>query len=235
MSRRTVEGCYARLTGLRDALMVKIDHFVSIDFITDYSAILEQLRSTIDDDAFQGFDLPAHAHRSSNTSIPIYGAVRQPIESKVKQLISYLEKVYNSSNRIVEVGSAYNLIQDAELKSRCSDLLSASDHFDRVINQATQVLEERLRLKAPECSDEIGIRLVNAAIKNNPNDSPVKFSDDQNEQEGYASIMRGIVGAFRNTSHHRFLANVSREQALQICAFIDNLLAALDLAEHNER
>lgn len=156
---------------------------------------------------------------------------KQSIDLKVKQLISYLEKVHNASSRIVEVGSAYNLIKDQELRSRCADLLSAHDHFDRVINQATQVLEERLRVKTPQFADEIGIKLVNSAVKNSPGDSPICFSDHASEQEGYASIFRGIVGAFRNTSHHRFLAHVTREQALQICAFIDNLLAALELAE----
>ena len=228
MSRREIEGCYARLTGLQDSLIIVLQPVVAIDFYDDYMMILSQLRSSVDD-GFSGFDLPDHV--TDGLDQGMFGAYKQPITMKAKQLISYLEKVHNASNPIVEVGSAYNLIRDVELKSRCSDLLSARDHFDRVINQATQVLEERIRFKVPHAKDEVGIKLVNAAIKNSPADSPITFSDNHSEQEGYASIMRGIVGAFRNTSHHRFLANVSREQALQICAFVDNLLAALEMAD----
>lgn len=228
MSRRELEGCYARLTGLRDSLIVVLDRVVSIDFHDDYMVILSHLRKAVDD-PFNGFDLPSHVTEGLDRAA--FGAQKQSIDLKIRQLISYLEKVHNAASRIVEVGSAYNLIRDQELKSRCSDLLSANDHFDRVINQATQVMEERLRLKVPQFAGEIGIKLVNAAVKNSPQDSPICFSANQSEQEGYASILRGMVGAFRNTSHHRFLTHVTREQALQICAFIDNLLAALELAE----
>lgn len=161
----------------------------------------------------------------------MYQSNKPPLNSKVKQLISYLENVHNASNRIVEIGSVYNLIKDQELKSRCSDLLSALDHFDRVINQATQVLEERLRSKLPDLSELHGSVLVAKAMHKNPKESRIRFLDVPNEQEGYAALFRGVVGAFRNTSHHRFMVHVTREQALQICAFIDNLLAALDAAE----
>ncbi len=228
MSRRVIEGSYARLTGIRDSLVTTIDTVVSIDFHDDYMVILSQLREKVDD-PFDGFDLPQHV--TDGLDRGAYGALRKPIDMKIRQLISYLEKVHNAASKIVEVGSVYNLIRDPELKSRCADLLSAHDHFDRVINQATQVLEERVRLKTPQFKDEIGIKLVNSAVKNDPAVSPIVFSDNQNEQEGFASILRGIVGAFRNTSHHRFMANVTREQALQICAFIDNMLFALDIAE----
>jgi hypothetical protein len=134
----------------------------------------------------------------------------------------------------VEVGSIYNLIKDDELKSRCSDLLSASDHFDRVINQATQVLEERIRQIVPEHESMTGLPLVMKAMNAEISKSKIVFSDVSGEQEGFVAIYKGLIGAFRNQSHHRFLANVSREQALQICAFIDNMLAVLGSAKIGE-
>jgi hypothetical protein len=179
---------------------------------------------------FDGFDLPAHV-LVRDARDAMHSVNWQPVQSKIKQLISYLEKVYNASNRIVEVGSAYNLIRDEELKARCSDLLSATDHFDRVINQATQVLEELFRTKFPEHKNLIGNDLVNAIVNNDPSKSILKFSGTGAEQQGYAMLMRGIVMAFRNPSHHRFLQNVTREQALQICAFIDNMLNAIEVAD----
>jgi hypothetical protein len=61
--------------------------------------------------------------------------------------------------------------------------------------------------------------------------SKLIFSDVAAEQEGYVNIFKGLVSAFRNQSHHRFLENVTREQALQICAFIDNMLDVLASAK----
>ncbi len=39
------------------------------------------------------------------------------------------------------------------------------------------------------------------------------------------------MGAFRNPTHHRTTDRFSREDALKVCAFIDNLLRAIDEAE----
>jgi uncharacterized protein (TIGR02391 family) len=228
MTRRIVEGSYARLVALRDSAIYVMHESVPRDFADDYMTILTALKSQKVDD-FLNFELTSSAFR--DTRDPKYQIWKDAFLSKVRQLISYLEMVHHASSRIVEIGSTYNLIRDPELKSRCSDLLSASDHFDRVINQATQVLEERLRQKIPEFASDVGIVLVGKAINGELTKTRIRFSDNSSEQEGYANIFRGLIGAFRNPSHHRFLENVTREQALQICAFIDNMLAALETAE----
>ncbi len=227
MSRRNLEGSYARLRGLRDSLMLQLSPSVSLDFKTDYEHILSTLRDSCDDE-FLGFDLPSHTFR--NHTDPLYQVNKAPVSSKIQQLLSYLENVHNASNRIVEIGSVYNLIKDEELKSRCSDLLSARDHFDRVINQATLVLEDRIKEKVPQFASDSGASLINKAIKQEPSKSVIVFSEDANEQQGYASLFRGIIAVFRNPSHHKLLDNVTREEALQICAFIDNLMRLLGTA-----
>ncbi len=226
MSRRIIEGNYARLKGLRDTAIVK-PNYLSRDFGKGYEFILADLRDYLDD-GFNGFGLSEYGYWSRDADDSTYN--KSSFISKVSQLISYLEAVHNASNRIVEIGSVYNLIKDDELKSRCADLLSASDHFDRVINQATQVLEDRIKAKAPQFSAETGAVLINKAIKQEQSDSVIVFSQDANEQHGYASLFRGIVAVFRNPSHHQLLDNVTREEALQICAFIDNLLRLLNNA-----
>jgi len=215
------------LVGLRNSTITG-ENYLSRDFGTDYELVLKNLRENVDDD-FVGFDFTDGCYFDNKYDSMTYN--RLSVVSKINQLISYLEMVHRASSRIVEVGSVYNLIVDAELKSRCSDLLSASEHFDRVINQATQVLEERIRSKIPEYGADSGLVLVGKAINNNPEKTRLRFSDQGAEQEGFAAIFRGLVGAFRNPSHHRFLTEVSREQALQICAFIDNMLGALEKAE----
>jgi len=228
MSRRAIEGCYARLKGLQSSIFPLLDYAIDESYHHDYNSLLSELRSCVDD-KFVGLDLPSNA--IENLRSEHYRGIREPLKSKVNQLINYMEAVHQASNRIVEIGSVYNLIKDEELKSRCADLLSARDHFDRVINQATQVLEERIRAKVPRFASEVGTSLINKAIKSDLQSTPLKFSENPSEQEGYAAILRGLVGAFRNPSHHRFLTEVSREQALQICAFIDNMLSALEKAE----
>ena len=229
MVGRVVEGAYARLKGLRDTAYALKNGAVAIprSFGHDYSKILSSLRDQIDD-GFIDFDL-TRDDILEDGSANFYYYTASTL-SKVNQLIAYLESVHQAATRIVQIGSIYNLILDPELKSRCSDLLSANDHFDRVINQATQVLEERIRALLPDLVSVYGLVLFGKAVNSDPTKTRIKFSDIPAEQQGYADLLRGVVGAFRNPSHHRFLANVSREQALQICSFIDNLLAALQLA-----
>jgi Protein of unknown function (Hypoth_ymh) len=228
MSRRILEGSYARLVALKDSSMFVLQESLPRDFANDYSSILSALQGLQIDD-FSGFELTSSTFR--DTQETQYQVWKTIFLSKVRQIISYLEMVHRASNRVVEIGSTYNLIRDEALRSRCSDLLSASGHFDRVINQATQVLEERIRTKIPEFASDIGTVLVGKAMNGELAKTRIRFSDNPSEQDGYVSIFRGLIGAFRNPSHHRFLENVTREQALQICAFIDNMLAALETAE----
>jgi Protein of unknown function (Hypoth_ymh) len=108
-------------------------------------------------------------------------------------------------SEIIEIGSIYNSIQDEQLKALCADLLSAPGNFDRVINQATLVLEDRIRTKSGSRNGAIGVALVNEVIKADPNKSVLKISDDKNEQEGYASILRGVVGAYRRALRREHL------------------------------
>jgi len=70
-------------------------------------------------------------------------------------------------------------IRDKELRERCGDLLGAPDNYDRVIREATTILEDRLRGKPPSellaqlipnAADQRGERLINRLC--NP-DKPV--------------------------------------------------------------
>lgn len=152
----------------------------------------------------------------------------EEIANKLNQLVSYLEYTQHVGSEIIEIGSIYNSIQDEQLKARCADLLSAPGNFDRVINQATLVLEDRIRTKSGSTSGAVGAPLVNEVVKADPSKSKLKISDDKNEQEGYASILRGVVGAYRNPTHHQLLDHITREEALKVCAFIDGLLKIVD-------
>jgi len=120
------------------------------------------------------------------------------------------------------------LIQDEELKKRCQDILLAASRFDRPINQATLVLEDRIRVKTQPPQRLEGIKLVNYALKEDLNKTILKISDNPDEQAGVVSILRGVMLAFRNPTHHYVTDSFTREQALKVCGFIDVLLRIID-------
>lgn len=85
------------------------------------------------------------------------------ISSRISQYVSYIENVHLINNKIIEIGSLYNSLKNTDLRERCSDLLTAASHFDRAINQATLVLEEKIRSKA-----ELDKSLLGASMGNYP-------------------------------------------------------------------
>lgn len=143
---------------------------------------------------------------------------------------SVAKKSIPTSNKRAQLKSAIEyLIQDDELRDRCEDILLASSKFDRPINQATLVLEDRIRNKAALPTKLVGEPLVNAAF----NESLLKTvlrvaSNDSDDQRGLTQILRGIVPAFRNKTHHHVINTFSREDAMRVCGFIDVLLRVVD-------
>lgn len=150
------------------------------------------------------------------------------IRSKAQQFLSYLEYGYGVEDRRIEVESLFKAIHDRELQERCGDLILASGAFDRAINQATLVLEDRIRTRAGLDRSLVGSNLVNAAIKAEPTDSLIVFSEMRSEQEGYANIIRGLMQALRNETHHTLVDTFSREDALSVCGFIDRILRLIE-------
>jgi Protein of unknown function (Hypoth_ymh). len=121
------------------------------------------------------------------------------------------------------------LIDDQELRSRCLDILMASANFDRPINQATLVLEDRIRKKAQPTANLVGENLVGYAFKEDISRTVLRVtSNNADDQRGFTQILRGIVSAFRNKTHHHIVNSFSREEAMRVCGFIDVLLRVVD-------
>ncbi len=53
-------------------------------------------------------------------------------------------------------------------------------------------------------------------------------SNEAEDQRGFTQILRGIVPAFRNKTHHHITNTFSREEALRVVGFIDVLLRIVD-------
>ncbi|MGH7032806.1 MAG: TIGR02391 family protein [Stellaceae bacterium] len=121
------------------------------------------------------------------------------------------------------------LIQDQMLLGRCSDLLKAKSNFDRPINQATQILEDRIRGKAQLGKGPTGDAVVNLAFKEDTDKTVLRVeSADPDDQRGFTQILRGIVAAFRNKTHHQLTDTFSRQEAMRVVGFIDVLLRVVD-------
>ena len=119
------------------------------------------------------------------------------------------------------------LLRDEQLNGRCRDLLMAASHYDRVIREATTVLDDRLKKRTgiknlnPEA-------LIGKVLNPNPEKAVIEISSEKSEQEGVHSICRGIMLAFRNPAHHSLSDRFTREDALKFCGFVDTMLGLID-------
>lgn len=100
------------------------------------------------------------------------------------------------------------MIKDTELRSRCSDLLKAPGAYDRVVREATTVVENRIRSRCPpetlarlipNAADQTGENLVNKLLS--PEKPILVISSEKHKRVAFHRIMLGIVSYLRNPSH----------------------------------
>ncbi len=128
------------------------------------------------------------------------------------------------------------IIKDDELRSRCFDLLQAPDNYDRVIREATTVLENRLRSKPPHAllaqlipnaADQMGNNLVNKLLS--PNNPVLVISSEKPKQLAFHQIMLGAVSYLRNPYHHSLDPYTEWSWAWSTVGFIDRLLSDIEI------
>jgi hypothetical protein len=168
-------------------------------------------------------DMQSQIRGALQDTVPSLRRRPAPSERGVKQ-----PRAHTSKKQDLKRAIAY-VVQDAELLSRCQDLLMGNGKFDRAINQATLVLEDRIRKKATPPTRLVGEPLVNYAFKEDSSKTVLRVaSGDPDDQRGFTQIMRGVVPAFRNSTHHHIVDSLTREEALRVVGFVDVLLGVVN-------
>jgi len=123
------------------------------------------------------------------------------------------------------------LLSDEELKRRCTRMLTAKDSFDSAFREATTVLDDRLK-KLAQIKGKINPDALVAKTLH-PSKAILVVSEYDDEQEGFFNLVKGLMAAFRNPTHHSLNDKLTREDALRFCGFIDALLTILGQARVN--
>ncbi|MFA5858006.1 MAG: TIGR02391 family protein [Elusimicrobiota bacterium] len=219
--------CYGRLKGIKELCFTQ--EFIRIEVVDDYNNTVNKLAEILEEDlASYKLNNVSALHSDPLETLSNY------LTNKLLQLINYLEYSYAVNEQIVEVGSIYNSIKDEELKSRCSDILSAPANFDRVINQATLILEDRIRSKSKLDKCFVGVNLINKALHTDLSKTIIIVSNNQDEHAGICHICRGIMMSYRNPTHHYITDQFTREDALKLCVYIDTLLDIIEKSKVNK-
>ncbi|MGD0352364.1 MAG: TIGR02391 family protein [Dehalococcoidia bacterium] len=134
------------------------------------------------------------------------------------------------------------VIKDSGLRSRCLDLLRAPTAYDRVIREATTILEDRIRSKPshatlarliPQANDQVGENLVNKLFS--PDNPVLVVSSERQKQASFHRIMLGVFSYLRNPYHHKLDPVTEWSWAWSTVGLIDRLLAEIEGCSVNER
>lgn len=232
--KKEIRKIYTLLTGMYKATRESEMGYIKKNDIDQYNELVDKLYNIANNDEYIKMYRIEYGDYSQYDGRVIECA-NGVFLIKVLPILEYLNQIYidSTDETIQKIGSLYNAINDTELQKRCGDiLLEASGAFDRVINQATQILEDRIKKKAGlEKTELIGLPLVSRAIHSKLETTILKFSDNADIQEQYSALFKGIIGVYRNSTHHGLEYECSREDALKFCAYIDNLLNDVEKSE----
>ena len=225
-NKYNIEKIYYLLLGIKETLY-ESDYSVPSKVIKQYNEMIRKL-SLLADESLWEYKIEEKPDFDDGTYYNV------PFKYQLNQVISYIENMHinTSDYQINKVGYLYNSIVDKELHERCGDILLGETAFDRAINQATQILEDRIKKKSGlEKTTLIGNSLISRAIHTKLDQTVLKFSDEADIQEGYSFLFKGLISIYRNPTHHSLNFKCDREYALKFCAYIDELLLEVNKSD----
>ena len=214
---------YEVLLGIEESINYQ-DEVIDLKFIQQYNEIINDIVNVTKDSFIDRYKI--QDDMISTYSYCFTGCLKKEIIMFIKPLKKYIEKKYVPKKISQDqINNIYNSIANVDLKERCVDLISADNHYDRVFNQATQVLENCIKIKANLLNTKlIGMNLVSKAIHSKLDQTILVFSRDESEQEAWAALFKGIIGVYRNPSHHGLQFECTREDAIKFCSYVDLLI-----------
>lgn len=129
-------------------------------------------------------------------------------------------------------------IRDPELRSRCLDLFAQfredgqHDRLDTVVNEATRILEDRLRSLSGAPATCVGVDLAKRAF--GPPSPLLIVSEVGPEQDAAHLLYRGVFGFVRNSVHHRLVGTLQPERVLQVVGMVDYLISVAEAARREK-
>jgi hypothetical protein len=129
-------------------------------------------------------------------------------------------------------------LMDQDLRKRCIDLLNAPGSFDRVIREATVILEDRLRNMVPReqlstliplYADQTLERLINSLLS--PEKPVLSVSPDKPDRVAFHRMMLGICAYLRNPFHHTLDNKTEWSLAWSVVGLVDSLLYDLSKSQ----
>ena len=226
-NKNEIRKIYYLLLGIYSSISDSKETHVGSQICLKFNDLLNKLNVIINDEMLDYFII-------TNREMTGRNLTNGEMKNHICPIIEYLKNLYIDSGeyQISKVGYLYNSIDDKDIRERCGDILLGDSAFDRAINQATQVLEDRIKEKAGlKDTPLIGIPLVSKAVHSKIDETILKFSDKPDIQEGYSYLFKGIVSNYRNPTHHSLSYECTREYALKICAYIDELIKAVGESE----
>jgi uncharacterized protein (TIGR02391 family) len=138
--------------------------------------------------------------------------------------------------RLMEAPQEFNLsfrVLHPTIVRNCKKLFK-NEHYEEAVLNSMKLIEEEIREKIKGASDDIGIELVEKAMKI-PNDGEAKivFSNVKAEQDAARFLFRGAIGYYKNPNSHRFTGLNDPIKAFKIIVFASLLLETLNGAQVN--
>jgi uncharacterized protein (TIGR02391 family) len=112
-----------------------------------------------------------------------------------------------------------------DIYEKCWTLYKLEDYDNAILN-ATKAIEVTVRKKSGLSDHLIGVDLMTQAFK--PDKPVLTYGVVKAEQEGMMSLLRGIIGVYKNPQSHKFVGIEDKSECLGIMLMCSSLLYTID-------